>query len=100
MPELCEGNIGAASEASPEYSSTSSSAPADSKLKRKASNARVSFIRDLQVHVPPSLTDTCQLQSLSRKRDGLSILGHELPVEGVPRERQLWRATGPSTNSF
>jgi len=41
MPELCEGNIGAAVVASPEYSSTSSSAPADSKLKRKASYAWV-----------------------------------------------------------
>ena len=61
MPELCEGNIGAASEASPEYSLGSSSAPAEPKL-----------IRDLQVHVPPSLTDTCQLRSLSRKRDGMT----------------------------
>ncbi len=42
-----------------------------------------SLIRDLQVHVPPSLTDTCQLRSLSRKRDGVSILGHLQPYKVV-----------------
>ena len=41
------------------------------------------FIRDLQVHVPPSLTDTCQLQSLSRKRGGVSILGHQQPASSL-----------------
>ncbi len=41
---------------------------------------RDQYIRDLQVHVPPSLTDTCQLRSLSRKRGGVSISGRSQPV--------------------
>ncbi len=73
MPELCEGNIGAASEASPEYSFKEFKRACGFETKAEGILCLGHFIRDLQVHVPPSLTDTCQLRSLSRKRDGVSI---------------------------
>ena len=40
-------------------------------LEREAENVERSgrLIRNLQVHVPPSLTATCQLQSLSLKAE-------------------------------
>ena len=85
MPELCEGNIGAASEASPEYSLGSSSAPADSKLKRKASHARVSLFVICRC-MSPSPTDTCRLSLVSLRERRTTYIG-SLPATEYTSER-------------
>ena len=71
MPELCEGNIGAASEASPEYSLGSSSAPADPKLKRKASHAWVGLFVICRCMSP--FTDRYLSAAITIQKTGRSI---------------------------
>ena len=47
------------------------------------------LIRDPQVHVPPSPTDTCQLDHYLRKRDRIAIKGRLLPNAVRQGKRRL-----------